>query len=287
MAVSLAVMAGRLAAAEASWDEGAETSSDSSGPTHVVSAKTDWASIGVQGPGADGVIKTVLGLLKGKPDGTKVRLMLGQVNDGSGHWKILYVRSSVLLDDLWRPDGIETFVTQMGVVGIEGYRSIPWKNGSKNGLEQEYQLGKLRSEVSWKNDKIDGARRSFFSGGKLECETMYVNGLANGPTRMYDAEGGLVREGVMKNGKRDGTLTEYWESSSQPKRVATYRDGKADGVMREYYLSGKLKREATFKNDSYHGEEKQYNEDGKITLTRYWINGDSVTQEDFKNNAGK
>jgi antitoxin component YwqK of YwqJK toxin-antitoxin module len=99
---------------------------------------------------------------------------------------------------------------------------------------------------------------------------------------MYAEDGSLTREGMMKHGKRDGGMTEYWEGTKQRKRVAKYDEGQVVGVVKEYYLSGKLKREVAMKDESYHGADTLFNEDGKVTQTRYWFRGDVVTKEEFE-----
>lgn len=228
------------------------------------------------------VKRTIAEVLRGKPAGSKVRLLLGTYTEGSSRWLVTYLKSIVLLDAQGRPDGNEKYVTNQGVNGIVGYRLVPWKSGTKDGVEKTFVDEILKEEIPWKAGKIEGLRRSFFADGRVEVETQYVDGEANGPTRIYASDGSLIREGTMKNGKRDGTMTEYWPGTKQTKRVVKYRDGQAAGLVREFYLSGKLKREVAMQNESYHGEDKLYNEDGKLTQTRYWSNGDMVTKEAFE-----
>lgn len=248
-----------------------------------VTTTTDLATVGVKNQGAPAVAAAIKNALTNQPAGTKVRILVGSLADGSGQWTCVYLRSIVLLDAEGKPNGEEKYVADAKA----SYRLVPWVHGVKEGVEKEFINSVLRGEAIWKAGQMDGMRKTYFEDGKVESETPYINGKANGISRTYDKKGLLVREGTMKNGKRDAAMTDYWEDSKQPKRVANYRDGQANGPVKEYYLSGKLKREATLKDDSLQGEEKQYNEDGKVSLTRYWFKGDVVTPEEFKKMDGK
>jgi len=286
--LAIFVILGLARAAELCWDE--ETSGSTGTENYiVVTSPEDVTALGVANQGAGEVKAAIAAALAGKPPGTKVRILLGKITEGSSRWQFHYLRSIVLLDSEGRPDGVERLVLHQSLTSIESYRIIPWRNGVKDGVEKTFQSDPrneraviLREEVPWKDGKMDGWRRTYFTDGKVAAETLYVNGVANGPTRVYGPDGNLLREGMMKNGKRDGVMTEYWESSKTPKRVVRYRDGSVDGPVTEYYQSGKIKRKVSIKNEAYHGEERLYNEDGKVVQTRYWIDGKVVTEEEFK-----
>ena len=258
---------------------------DVQGDDYQVVTAADLDALAVSGAGAPEIKQTIATALAGKPAGTRVRILLGTMTEGSVRWQVTYLKTIVLLDSQGRPDGEEHQITHQSVKGVTGYRTIPWKNGIKEGVEKSYMDGKLREELPWKNGKMEGLRRSFFEDGTVEVETQYAAGVANGPTRIYAADGSLIREGLMKQGKREGVMTEYWEGTKQAKRVVMYREGRVSGVVKEYYLSGKLKREVSLKDEAYDGADRLYNEAGTLTQTRYWRNGDSVTKEQFEGKA--
>jgi antitoxin component YwqK of YwqJK toxin-antitoxin module len=276
-----------LAVAGDKWDDGAPDADDMGAKMLVASTNSNLAELGVKGPGADGVARTIKSELAKGPAGSKVRFSLTDMTEGSARWRNLYLRSIVLLDEKEQPNGVETFVIEMSVSGeVAERREIPWAHGLREGVEKHFRGNVVLGETPWQKGKIEGVKKTFHPSGQVATETTFVGGEANGPVRVYEADGTLVRDGTMKNDRREGPVTEYW-APGKPKKVVPYRDGKAEGVLKEYYQSGKLKREIGLKNDSYHGEEKQYNEDGKVSLTRYWINGDSVSEQEFKKNAGK
>ena len=287
LALAAVLATGRFAAGRDAWGDGPANEQDASAPERVASRETDLAALGVQGDGAPNVARAIKQAFTNAPAGAKVRFSVGEQTTGDGRARYLYLRSLVLLDAQGQPDGLEMIVTNMGLTRPQGKRFIPWKHGVKDGVERETQEDRLAAEIPWQNGQIEGTRRTYFPSGQPEAETEYVHGLANGSTRVFDESGALVREGTMKAGRREGALTEYWAPTKQVKRVAQYRHGKAEGPLREYYQSGKLKREATLQDDALCGEETQYSEAGAVTLTRYWLHGESVTAEEFRKGGRK
>ncbi|NQT53181.1 toxin-antitoxin system YwqK family antitoxin, partial [bacterium] len=213
--------------------------------TYTVSSADELATLGITGHGAREVGRTVQQALKDRPEGTKVRVVVGIGIEGSVRWTYFYPRSVVPIDDRKRPDGIEFLAVDVVSTSgyIASYRLIPWKNGIRHGIEKEYAGKALRAEVPWKNGKMHGPQKTFFPNGKVRSETVYVDGVANGPTRLWDDEGHLTSQGAMKDGRLDGRFVEYWPGTKQPRRIINYNEGVTHGLVIEYYRSGKLKRE--------------------------------------------
>jgi len=278
------LLTGPLLAEELSFELDEKESAKPEDRTYTVSSAKELATLGITGHGARNVARAVQQVLKGQPEGTKVRVSIGVGTEGSVRWTYFYPRSAVPIDDQGRPHGIEFLAVTVVMTGgnIVVHRLRPWKNGIKHGIEKEIAGKTLRAEVPWKNGKMHGPQKTFFRNGNVRSETVYVNGIANGSTRIWDEDGNLTSEGVMKNGKLDGRFVEYWPGTEQPKRVIHYQMGVTHGPVTEHYKSGKLKRKRSFKNEAAHGEDLLYNEDGTIAQTRYWSDGDPVTKEEFE-----
>jgi antitoxin component YwqK of YwqJK toxin-antitoxin module len=221
------------------------------------------------------------------PEGSKVQVTIGQYfdsgQDTSSNQMQPYVYSIVPVDRRNRPDGEELFFKPGGHAA---HRIVPWKEGERRGVERHLEgWGRNRRavvEIPWEDDRVHGVKKTYYPDGTLRSETHYHKGDAHGPSRTYDREGNLTRESNMHKGLRDGVMKDYWPGSTQIKRVIEYRDGKVHGKALEYYRSGVLKREMAFRNDRMHGEEKQYDGEGKLETTRYWIDGEAVAPGEFK-----
>ena len=278
---------GPLFAGELSFELDEKESAKPEDRTYVVGSAAELPTLGITGHGARGVAQAVQRALKDQPEGTKVRVSIGIGTEGSVRWTYFYPRSVAPIDDQGRPHGVEFLAVDivMTVGRIVVHRLIPWKNGIRDGIEEEYAGKRLRAEVPWKDGKMHGPQRTFFRDGKVRSETAYVDGIANGPTRLWDQDGNLTSEGTMKGGKLDGRFVEYWPGTEQLKRTIHYQAGVTHGRVTEYYKSGKLKRERTFRREAAHGEDRLYNEDGAIAQTRYWFDGDPVTKEELEKRA--
>ena len=236
--------------------------------------------------------RTVERMLKASPKGHKVRLTIVRVLDmnvGTRHLRRL--KCAVPIDPQGRPDGTEEHRAVPHHPHVE--RTVPYKKGVREGTEQVWAAKNdrgdryVRAEVPWHNDKILGTRKTFHPNGKASSTTEYVDGRPHGAVRTFSLDGTLTRSGTMRNGKRHGPMTEYWGRTGNAKRIIPYVAGKVTGVVKEYYANGKLKRELSFRDDLMHGIEKQYEVDGKLARTRYWLDGDVVPEKEFKRRSGK
>ena len=104
----------------------------------------------------------------------------------------------------------------------------------------------LKTEISFKNGRIDGVKRSYHENGNLESQMFWKEGKGHGEIKVYSQSGQLLEEGAYKNGQMDGIWKEYFESGKL-KAEMSYTDGKLDGVVKEYDETGKLKSQVTYK----------------------------------------
>lgn len=262
----------------------AETASDR---IVVVKSVDDLALNGVSGQGAQNVAKVVGRVFKDNPEATRLRVCIGQATEGSSRWTYWYPREVTPLDDGNNPHGIQWLMINNDAASGQmlAYRLIPWEHGVKQGVEKEFKADKLVAEVPWKNGRMHGKRRVYFPDGKVKSETSYVDGLAEGPSRIWDENGKLLSESAMKAGKRHGAMTEYWPGTDVPQRVIQYKNDRIHGAVREFYSSGKLKRERDFLNEAAHGEDRYFDENGKLANLSYWFDGVPVSKEEFKNRS--
>jgi len=232
------------------------------------------------------ILRLVRQALNDLPAEYTARVTLRQFfSNHAAHYGVnAYPHTIVPLDPEGRPDGIE--FTYHGDASLRSTREVPYEKGVKNGVEKIYaregEKVYVKTEIPWKDDRIEGVRRTYHPNGKPMVETTYVAGAANGSSRIYDDEGRVTREATLKDGKRHGRVTDFWPETGKPKRVIDYDMGKVEGVARDYYADGQLKRELPFRDNAMHGIEKQYEADGTLARTRYWLAGEQVSRETFE-----
>lgn len=113
------------------------------------------------------------------------------------------------------------------------------KNGLKQGTWVEnWDNGRVKHEVSYKNDLKEGVEMTYFKSG--EC---------------------VQEEAYYKAGKLDGTFTVKYEDCTV-KSSTDYKNGLKNGSDIKYYSNGNKESEAIYVNDKLQGTIKMYDKDG-------------------------
>ncbi len=223
-------------------------------------------------------------LIESKPegDGRRLRFVIAKVFDqnyGRGHFD--EVQSGAWINAEGKKDGLE-------VIHLDpGWRQVQWKDGVRQGVEKVYarapEVGEyLEAEIPWKGGEVHGEKKTYYPSGKVRSVTRYVKGEPHGDSVTCAENEKVIRRTTFRKGERQGEMIDFWASSGKRRRVVPYKDGKVHGTVREFHENGKLKREIPFKDNAMHGVEKQFDKDGKLERTRYWIQGELVTEGVFK-----
>lgn len=77
-----------------------------------------------------------------------------------------------------------------------------YKNNKLHGEYGKYKFGRTTEKGTYKDGKLDGTYRSYFSNSdKLQKEVEYKDGVQDGYFRQYNEEGAMTIEYVYKNGE--------------------------------------------------------------------------------------
>src|ERR1044072_619097 len=90
------------------------------------------------------------------------------------------------------------------------------------------RAGYVIKEEFYKDDSLDGYRRTYYTGGRVKTEEHYKNGKLDGYKRVYNASNKISEEGFYVNCVRSG-------------------------VNRWYYTDGRLNTESNYVNGSLEG----------------------------------
>jgi len=214
-------------------------------------------------------------MLQKLPESHKVRprIRYRWSDDNLKHFPVLVALTP--LGPNGKPDGTERHF------GAE-VRTVPYERGLKHGTEVTRRGGRVLSETPWKKGKLHGIKKVYHPpNGKLHMEVPYENGLRQGVAKTYDLPGRLVKVTPYRKDKAHGKVIEYYPGIEQEKKVIPFRKGKVHGVVYEYHEDGTLRRELPARDDRFHGIEKAYDEKGQLTRTRYWLDDDIVSKDDY------
>ncbi len=220
---------------------------------------------------------------KGLPAGYKLRLEYVLSLDMNVGTQIQVIRSCCPVNAAGKLDGeMKFYELRTGEVS----RLVTYKDDVQNGPEKQYKADEnsrfLVSETPWVNGKIEGVKKTFYPNGNVMSETGYKASKRDGQAKRFDLAGRVEQAVAYKDDKKNGVQIDYYSMRGKPQRVIPYLNGRAEGVVREYYDSGQLKREAAYKNDLPHGVEKNFDEQGTLTKTRYLLKNTEVTKEQYE-----
>ncbi len=191
-----------------------------------------------------------------------------------------------------------------------------YKEGRRDGTWFEYNSDGTspKSERRFKDGKLDGMQKTFYTNGKLESEKGYKMGAEDGPERRWEYQTGkqtvdanykddrpegkqtrhissnvgeYTQVSNYKNGLQTGEYSETW-LSGMLRTKGQYKEGKKDGQWIENNTDGTRKLETTYKAGELDGEAKTYYTDGTVERISLYTNGSraGVTKE-FYYGSGK
>ncbi|MCK9290185.1 MAG: hypothetical protein WCR58_07130 [Bacteroidales bacterium] len=155
-------------------------------------------------------------------------------------------------------------------------RKIPFISGLEDGVSMVYdstatiiELITFKKGYITAREKINrhdsenkphGPWKWFYDTGQLKADGYYKNGMKNGIFRQYDVEGNLQKiEKYIDDLKQD--------TAEEITRLETRRD---------YYPDGKVKIEATYRNNIAEGIRREFDESGTVVASYIFRDGNIV-----------
>ena len=119
-------------------------------------------------------------------------------------------------------DSIWNYYSENGTL----IKTESYKNGKKHGSWKTYsaQTGVMLDECIYDNDKLNGARRTYFTNGKISTRTDYINGEMNGSVESYFPNGKIYYRGTYLNGLQSGTW-DYFDEKGRQRKSEEYKHG--------------------------------------------------------------
>lgn len=121
-----------------------------------------------------------------------------------------------------------------------------YQNRLKEG-EWHYKKGeRVIATETYKENKLDGVSRKYFTSGKIAEERDWKQGFPEGIWKAYYPDGGLRIEAGYVDGKLEGKMQGYYPDGSVMAK-GMYRNNLKEGVWYYYGRDGELKKTKTFR----------------------------------------
>ena len=151
-----------------------------------------------------------------------------------------------------------------------------YKDGRKNGLFKIYSKfdGKLKEEKSYKEGKLNGTSKTFFTDGKIESEKNYRMGKEDGKHLSYDYDGTLRMDHNYKDGKQVGKQYTFMKGTYELYETVYYNnEGLKDGEYSSIFTFGAPHVLGSYKNGQKNGRWTEIAESGDTIVIETYLNG--------------
>lgn len=123
---------------------------------------------------------------------------------------------------------------------------LPYKNGKLNGTAVwYYEDGTIQMEVNYANDIIEGSSIRYHDNGRKDTEEMYVNNLRQGKATEYSYSGKRVEQKHYLNDTLHGKYFK-WYPNSELQIAGEFIEGLYDGTWLYYGDYGDLVGEGKY-----------------------------------------
>ncbi|CAL2086613.1 tetratricopeptide repeat protein [Tenacibaculum sp. 190524A05c] len=172
---------------------------------------------------------------------------------------------------------------------IHGRREFYDKSG-KLQLIRFYDKGELLgySYLNKNGDEVDmislpkesGEIKAFFDNGKPSVIMTFKNGDIVGDYKSFYYSGEVHEEIFFDSGNYNGEHKKFYVNGKL-EELTNYNLGTNHGVKIYFYENGNKKKEENYSNGYLNGEVNEYNKDGKLIVTKKYVNDNMYSVEKF------
>jgi uncharacterized protein len=188
-----------------------------------------------------------------------------------GYWINYYPTGVKKSEGLRKNHQLDSIWVFYNIVG-DTISKINYLNGKKNGyylkfIEKPAEFkGLIQSRELYVNDKIEGWAYYYYGNGLIHEIALYSDNKREGNSYEFGEDGRVITI----NNYRKGNIVERI-------KINRYNDvGEKQGVWQEFYDGYRLKKESYFINGLLDGYYKEYDDNGKLTLTLLYRQGKLV-----------
>ena len=157
-------------------------------------------------------------------------------------------------------------------------------NEKTDAVRAYYENGNIKSELRYKDGKLNGECKWFYSNGKPEMMVHYDMNVLNGEAMRWYENGNEEARFYFKDNQYDSIFESYNVSGILVKKE-NYKDGVLNGLTYQWYSNGKPFLEGEYLDGMMHGAWIMYYENGSISSNAMYDKG-TGTQRGYAPNGG-
>lgn len=122
-----------------------------------------------------------------------------------------------------KKEGEWSYQKEQQLIATETY-----KDNKLNGVSRKYfSSGGIAEEKHWKNGVPDGDWKLFYRNGKIRLEACFAEGKLEGELKAYSIGGQMMAEGKYRNNLKEG-IWHYYDEGGDLRKERVYKAGIAD-----------------------------------------------------------
>jgi len=151
-----------------------------------------------------------------------------------------------------------------------------------NNNKSYWDNGKVKSELKYKDDKLDGESNWFYENGKLQMSAEYEDNKLNGSMKRWHENGNLQSISYYKDNKLDSLFLTF---SVNGVKIGSeyYVNGQLEGPYYKWYESGQIMLEGQYKQNMMDGSWLFFLGDGSIAAKANFVLGTGVQKAYHEN----
>jgi antitoxin component YwqK of YwqJK toxin-antitoxin module len=170
-----------------------------------------------------------------------------------------------------------------GNVRIKGQLN---SKGQREGIwEMFYDNGNIRIRTPYKGGKEDGIEERFYPNGKIHWRTPYKDGEKDGIQEEFNEQGNITKTTLWKDGELIETtkpkLTpyiKYYDNGNVGIKGQRNSKEQREGIWEYFWNNGNIQARIPYVGGKVDGIMEWFNEQGNITQTRRWKDGEIIEE---------
>ncbi|MFA5162601.1 MAG: hypothetical protein WC421_10185 [Elusimicrobiales bacterium] len=169
------------------------------------------------------------------------------------------------------PDGLVREYYRSGKLKLEEN----YRDGALNGIRKKYdELGRLWAEETFSGGRLNGIVRihNYFKDKVFEEEAVFKNDKLDGERKTHYPNGRPSLEEHYSVGKLEGLRKSFYENGV-PSAEENYTGDRLNGLRRRYYDTGRIWDEENYADGVLEGERKDYYPTGQMRMLEHYKSG--------------
>lgn len=174
-----------------------------------------------------------------------------------------------------KKDGLQMRMLEEGILDYIQH----FKDDKLEGPKRTYHIrGPIYEETYYSNDKKNGKYTKWYKSGRKQEEGAFINDLRHGTTIWYNENGKKAAQYEYDHGEMEGSAV-FYHPNEKVSEMGKYSKSEKTGTWKEFFESGNIKAEGKYEHNEKQGPWKNYDDEGKGQQIINYDKGEEVKKK--------